>query len=210
MSDEEDKPIGAVYRETERRGATAIYADWAKSYDSDNAALGFRLPAMASAFAARYIAPGDGPLLDAGCGTGLVGSCLKILGYEDLVGIDLSQAMLAVAERGGAYRELKVQVLGRRLDFPDDHFAGVLCVGAFAPGHAPASTLLELVRVARRGAPIIFNVIERFWQDQGFPQVIERLVQGERWRLLEERGGWRPYTIGEPDLLTRMFVFEAL
>ncbi len=71
-------------------------------------------------------------------------------------------------------------------------------------------TLLELARVAGKGAPVIFNAVERFWQDQGFPQIIERLTQQDVWRLLEAHCGWRLYTIGEPDLLTRKFVFEAL
>ncbi len=210
MTDKNETDIGDVYEETKRRGAGAIYADWAKSYDSDNAALGFRLPAMASAFAARHIPAGAAPILDAGCGTGLVGGCLAILGYEEVVGIDLSEEMLAVAERSGAYAGLKRQVLGEPLDFAEASFAGVLCIGSFGPGHAPPETLEELARVARKGAPVIFNVIERFWRDQGFPAVIDRLTEQGRWRLKEERGGWRPYTIGEPDLLTRLFVFEAI
>ncbi len=210
MSQDSDSKTPDVYAEAERLGADAIYADWAGSYDSDTAALGFRLPAMASAFAARHLPVEATPILDAGAGTGLVGSCLKVLGYQGIVGIDLSDAMLKIAERRDAYASLKRQVLGEALDFPDGSFAGVLCIGSFGPGHAPPKTLDELSRVARKGAPIIFNVIERFWQGQGFPQVIEELAAAGRWRLLEERGAWRPYTIGKPDLLTRMFVFEAM
>ncbi len=208
MADDRDDPIEAIYERTKAEGAERVYADWAERYDADNAALGFRLPVMAGAFAARHIALSAGPILDAGAGTGQIGSTLQVLGYDDITAIDISEAMLAIAARSGAYKDLKRQVLGERLDFPGEHFAGVLCIGCFGTGHAPPTTLRELVRVARPGGTIIFNVIENSWKELGFPAVIRELSDGGRWRLLEERGGWRPYTIGEPDLLTRLFVFR--
>ncbi len=209
MDDDKDAVVEEIYERTKAEGAERVYADWAAKYDADNAALGFRLPAMASAFAARHVPLGSGPILDAGAGTGQVGSALKVLGYDDITAIDISEPMLAVAAKTGAYRGLKRQVLGEPLDFPDGHFAGVICIGCFGPGHAPPSTLRELVRVAMPGGAIVFNVIESSWEGLGFPAVIEELATAGRWQLMEERGNWRPYTIGEPDLLTRLFVFRS-
>ena len=80
----------------------------------------------------------DAKVLDAGAGTGLVGERLCEAGYRDLVGIDLSPGMLAVARGKDVYRELRQTNLGESLAFPDDAFDAVISVGVFTTGHAPA------------------------------------------------------------------------
>ena len=207
--DLDGSPTGKVYEEASRRGSEAVYDDWAETYDAENAALGFRLPFLAAAFAARHVPLRPGPILDAGSGTGQVGSALQVLGYEEILGCDISRRMLEIAGRTKAYKELKRQVLGKRLDYPDNYFAGVLCIGSFGPGHAPAESLDELVRVARPGAPIIFNVREDTWKAQGFEVKMTTLGEQEQWAFLEDSGPFRPYIIGEPDLFTRLFVFRT-
>src|SRR5215203_3923318 len=47
--------------------------------------------------------PTRGTVLDAGAGTGMFGSILRVLGYEDLVGIDISERMLEKAGEKDAY-----------------------------------------------------------------------------------------------------------
>ena len=51
----------------------ALYNDWAQSYDADNLKRGFRLPSLGAGMFARHMGLTDGPVLDAACGTGLVG-----------------------------------------------------------------------------------------------------------------------------------------
>jgi len=202
-------PIGKIYSQTSQGNSEDVYNDWAQSYDADNAALGFRLPGLASAFAARHIAPDAEPILDAGAGTGQVGSALKVLGYRNVIGCDISEQMLAVAACTNAYTQLRCQVLGERLEFSDNTFAGVLCIGSFGPGHAPPDTLDELVRVACPGSPVIFNLREDTWKAQGFETRMREISNAKLWTLLEEQGPFRPYIIGEPELLTRVFVFRV-
>lgn len=202
-------PIGKIYNRTSQGNSADVYDDWAQSYDVDNAALGFRLPGLASAFAARHIAPDAEPILDAGAGTGQVGSALKVLGYSNIIGCDISEQMLAVAARTNAYTQLRRQVLGERLEFSDNTFAGVLCVGSFGPGHAPPDTLDELVRVARPGSPVIFNFREDTWKAQGFEAKMRKISDAKLWSVVEEKGPFRPYIIGEPELFTRIFVYRV-
>ena len=178
--------IHAVYDALKGGGAEAFYDDWAAKYDADNAALGFRLPSLAAGFAARYVPRGDGPILDAGAGTGQVGMALRVLGYDDITAIDLSTGMLAVAAKTGAYSATRQQTLGQPLDFADGHFAASLCIGSFGPGHAPPESLHELARVTRPGGHVIFNVVEHAWQDQGFPALIDALTDGGVWAVEEE------------------------
>ena len=76
----------------------AYYQDWAKTYDDDVASHGYGLPSMmvhTVEAALTALAGEDGRIdrsvkvLDAGCGTGLVGAALCDAGFDDLHGICL-------------------------------------------------------------------------------------------------------------------------
>lgn len=188
----------------------AIYESWASAYDHENLANGYRLPGLAVSFLARHLPADAGPVLDAGCGTGLVGEALSQLGYRGTVGVDISPAMLAASRVLGVYARLYQQVLGTAIPEADGAFAGFVCTGSFGPGHAPPESLHELVRVVRPGGIAVFNVVENTYVDQGFPAVMEGLTEAGRWRERERSGPFRPFLLSEPELLTRIFVFEVL
>lgn len=200
---------GKVYEQASSVGSEGLYDNWAEKYDADNATLGFRLPVLACAFAARHFPLDSGPILDAAAGTGQVGSAMQVLGFDHMIGCDMSEQMLAVAARTGAYSQLSRQVLGETLSYAGDVFAGVVCSGSFGPGHAPPETFDELIRVACPGAAIVFNVREDTWKEQGFATKIKALTDANLWTLLEERGPFRPYIVGEPELFARFFVFRV-
>src|SRR5690606_24219694 len=109
-----NEALESVYSATDPAALAAAYADWAATYDRETAALGYLLPFLIAAWVARYVPPGEGPLLDAGCGTGLSGPQLKALGYGALAGLDLSREMLGIAAGRGSYDELKQATLGER------------------------------------------------------------------------------------------------
>lgn len=194
------------------RGNAALetrYDAWAESYDTDNAALGFRLPILVSAFLARWVAVGRVPILDAGCGTGLAGESLNILGYRQLVGIDLSKGMLEEAHKTGVYENLHRMVLGEALDFPTDTFVATIATGVFTEGHAPSGSFDELVRVTRGGGHIIFNVREDIYQHGGFRDRMEQLEADGFWTLIEKSDGFRPFTEKDAKVVARVFVYEV-
>jgi SAM-dependent methyltransferase len=184
------------------------YADWADTYDAENAAAGFRMPQLCSAFFARYVPVGASPVLDAGCGTGLAGDCLHVLGHRDIIGIDLSEPMLDHAARLGIYSSLHRMVLGEHLDFPDCHFAAILASGVFTEGHAPHSSFDELIRIARPSGCLIFNVRDDIYEERGFRERQDELEAAGVWRLRERSDRFRPFTIKEPDIFARIFVYE--
>lgn len=186
------------------------YQGWAGGYDAENLAGGFRLPSMAAAYVARHVPVEASPLLDAGCGTGLVGEALSVLGYRGLVGLDISEAMLDAAGRLGVYSRLARQDLGQKIPEPDGAFAAFSCVGSFGPGHAPPESLDELVRVTRPGGVGIFNVVEASYEAQGFAAKMAELEAAGRWRERERSPAHRAYLLAEPELLVRIFVFEIL
>jgi len=200
--------MAAVYAAKDLAELASGYADWADTYDAETAAAGYRLPILCAAFFARHVAKGDGPVLDAGCGTGLVGDCLAVLGFSGIVGIDLSAPMLARAARRGAYAALHRMVLGEHLDFPDAHFSAVIASGVFTEGHAPASSFLELIRVTRPGGKLVFSVRADIFDSHGFRERQAALEAEGRWRLCEATDKFRSFTIGEPDVFGRIFVYR--
>lgn len=99
----------------------------------------------------------DGPVLDVGCGTGLVTAHLHGLGV-DITGVDLSPGMLAVARRTCpevAFAEASMLALPH----DDAAFAGV--VAWYSTIHVPdeelPTALSELARVLRPGGHLMLG-----------------------------------------------------
>jgi len=96
-----------------------LFDQEARRYDSDMLGpLGYRGPDIILNALTGLIAriPGDGLILDAGCGTGLIGRAVRVLGRA-MDGIDISEAMLVEAARTGLYRAL------RRVDLAAEDWA---------------------------------------------------------------------------------------
>lgn len=210
MAEVESATLAAAFGARDAAEIEARYAAWAETYDVENAAAGYRNPHLCAAFFARHVRPGDHPILDAGCGTGLAGDLLRVLGYGGLTGIDLSEPMLARAESLGAYDRLLPMMLGEHLEFPDRHFAAVIASGVFTEGHAPHSSFDELIRVTRPGGHLVFNVRDDIYEQHGFRERQDAIEAEGRWRLRERSRPFRPFMIREPHLRARIFVYEVV
>jgi len=206
MSDLDTEDLQDVYGAKTPEQSRKIYNQWAAGYDTDTLSRGFRLPALGAALLARYLGATEGMVLDACCGTGLVGETLHVLGYDDLVGCDISPRMLKRAEKLGVYQRLIEANTGAGLPFKDNQFAGFVCVGAFGPGHAPPVTLDHLARVTRPGGVGVFNLLEASFEAQGFPEVMDRLSASGEWEVIQKTPPFLPFLIAEPDLWSRAYV----
>lgn len=171
---EHDGALGAVYAARTPAEVAAAYDAWAEGYDTEMARAGYRHPSIGLALLARYLPAGAGPVLDAGVGTGLAGPWFGILGYPQVWGIDISQGMLDVAARKGAYARLAQATLGERLDFADGVFAAVISTGVFTTGHVGAEALPELLRITAPGGVIVLTVKGTLW-DGGFAAALAAL-----------------------------------
>jgi len=165
-----------------------IYDDWAESYDADVSSGGYSYAPMAAGLFGRHVAPGETPVLDAGCGSGLIGATLARLGYANLAGIDLSDGMLQAAARKGVYRDLRRRALGEPLDFGDGAFQAVVCTGVFTPGHAPPESLDELVRVTAPGGALVFCCTEAALSEGGFGARIDAISAAGLWARIDTAG----------------------
>ena len=200
MAPTKDEILARVYGARTNEDLSEGYDGWAPDYNGDMERRGYRLPGMVTALTARHVGTQEGPLLDAGAGSGLLGVWLRIVGYTDITGIDLSKGMLDLAEATGAYGALHRMTLGELLDFPDAAFAAVASAGAFGATHAPATGFDELLRITRPGGHLVLSIRVKDMAEKGFPAAIARLEQAGLWRLIETVGPF-PAMPAEPESL---------
>ena len=187
MAYSDNKALAKVYAAQTDQERSKAYDEWAKSYDADVTSFGIRLPYVAASVFARHVEIGSGPILDAGCGTGMHTEPLALMGYGPFTGIDISEGMLEHAKERKIYHELRPMALGNPLNFEDNSFAHSYCIGTLAPGHAPPHSFDELIRVTRSGGLVIFSshghVNE---QTQPFHEARHALADQKLWTPLFE------------------------
>ena len=160
------------------------YETWAASYDDDLDGMEWRAPAVAADRCLAW-AGSDARVLDAGCGTGLVGAELHLLDVGRLVGIDLSHAMLGVARTRGVYDELHQGSLLEPLPFAPRSFDAVVSVGVFTYGHVGPEALRGLAEVVRPGGYVTITFRDDVVDPLGFTVEFARLEGQAVWSLVE-------------------------
>lgn len=184
-----------------------FYDDWAEKYDRDVADEEYSGPEYIVEFfstrlreSAQQVDPQDRHLeiLDAGCGTGLIGVALKARGYQTIDGFDLAPSMVAKAGKTGAYRSLRSGVdMTRKMGaYGDGCYDAVVCCGVFTHGHVPPSSLLELARVAEPGGWLVVSTRVSYCDATGFESVCRSLAEEGRLRIASAAMNG-PYTADE-------------
>ena len=113
----------------------AAYGDWADKYDRDlMGEMGYVAPMITSALLLETLPDKGARILDAGCGTGLVGQLLYNKGCRNIDGLDYSPEMLAKAKEKKVYQNLDRQDLTQSLDMEDNVYDAVISVGTFTKG----------------------------------------------------------------------------
>jgi SAM-dependent methyltransferase len=141
----------------------AFYEDWAQRYDIDTSSVDYNAPAISARLLQQYLAATDGRLLDAGCGTGLVGVELGNLGYHDIEGFDLSDSMAQRALATGAYRQVK---------------GGIDMMQATQSYAAEAS-------LTRPGGLLVVSTRTHYYDQTDFQQRVDELLADGRIELLK-------------------------
>ena len=186
------------------------YDEWAKDYDTELMQdFEYRGHQIAAEVFARHV-PREAKILDAGAGTGLVGEALVKLGYNDLTAMDLSQGMLDEAGSKNIYRDLHQMVMGEALDYPTGCFDAVVSVGVLTLGHAPASSLDELVRVTKPGGHVVFTLRPDVYEGHGFKEKQASLEKEGKWELVEVSDKVQVLPKGEPGAYHQVWVYRVL
>ncbi|KAK1765166.1 methyltransferase domain-containing protein [Phialemonium atrogriseum] len=191
----------------------AIYDDWAPTYEKDLAddSQDYVAPAIASTYVAKSLGAerisDKVEILDAGCGTGLVGMHLARLGAKIIDGIDLSQGMLDVARKTGVYRSLETADLSKPLSQKTDSYDVVSCIGTLTQGHVGPGALDEFVRVVKGGGVIVATVLDSIWTEGGYEAKVQGLVTEGKVRLVNSQ---REDSRRGAGVMARMVVLQVL
>lgn len=160
----------------------------------------------------RHVPRRDSAILDAGVGTGNTGALLSLLGYNNLHGLDMSDAMLAKAAQRKCYAELKQAVLGEPLDFVNQGFDAIISTGTFTTGHAHAAAFDELTRILEKDGVLMFTTGTIVWEEQGFRAKLEELVHQRKLAHVDTTPIYcpMPYSATESGFTTRAHVYRRV
>ena len=185
MSEGDD--LDRIWSTPDQQTLVERYDAWAEDYDEVHAGWGWGGPAWVAEALLSRADPHS--VLDAGCGTGLVGAELRDRGWTGrLVGVDLSAGMLARADARGGYDGLVTASLSA-VPLPDATVGAVLASGVFTHGHVGSEAFPELVRLTEPGGLIVITCRDDVWGDLAGGAA--ELVAAGAWTLVE-RSGPRP------------------
>lgn len=198
-------------------GNRKLYAEWAETYESDFVVDSqYVYPLQVAEVFCNGFSQLDQPVLDVGCGTGIVGAELARLGVSVIDGIDISPEMLAEAnakthDGRPLYRKLIEADLTGSTDLADRAYAGVVSAGAFTHGVLGPETISELLRVARPGAHFSLGINSAHFDEFGFgdwfeQRQLEGLIAGLDYDL---RPIYGEADEADPNHWTRIAVFAA-
>lgn len=189
----------------DRRKLKDYYQKWASSYDDDVAREQYFAPKVAIDLILElyhqrdsFRQPNDQvkeqkvslstmKVLDAGCGTGLVGALLAQVGARQISGFDLSAEMVAQAKQKNIYDKLLegvdiTQPLVDQIDASD--FDLVTCIGVLTQGHVPPLGLDRLIEVTRVNGYVVLNARDTYVREHDFKAYCDGLQDEGRLKFL--------------------------
>ena len=162
------------------------YREWADTYDKDLIdTMGYVAPALASEALERYVEDRHKPILDVGCGTGIVGDILHRHGYRIIDGLDYSKDMLSKASEKGVYRELLQADLTKETEIPTHRYEAIISVGTFTIGHVGPDAFRELIRITNPNGYICVTVRMEAWISENFRDAMRVMENEGLWQLEE-------------------------
>ncbi len=128
-------------------------------YDSELEAKGYMAPQQAATIIKNHVPNTNSIILEAGCGTGLLGLELKKQGFSNVTGTDISALCLKEADAKGVYAKTLKHNLLEQFPFPDKAFDCVVCVGVFSRfDDAEIKKIVEeFARVTKDEGTILFS-----------------------------------------------------
>lgn len=184
------------------------YDELAADYDATLERWGYDAPETVARHLLALLPPATEALtlLDAGCGTGLVGAALRRAGYAGrLLGFDVSQPSLTAARQRAVYDELQIADLNQPLPLVDGAVDGLVCVGVLSYVPDVAAAWAEFCRVVAPGGTIVLTQRDDLWHDRGCADVLQAMEAEQRWTVthLSQPASYLP---GNPDFGDRILV----
>ena len=175
-----------IYKLKTSKELLKYYQNWTDNnkYNKDMVDWNYTAPQETVSVMKKYVFNKNSKILDAGCGTGLVGIELKKYGYTNIEGVDFSQNMLDLVPQG-IYKKIEKVDLNEILKFKTNIYDVVMCVGTFTYGHVKPQALDELIRITKNKGLICFTVNEGIYEEYGFDNKIKKLSDNKSWKIKE-------------------------
>ena len=175
-----------IYKIKKPEELLKYYQDWTANnkYNKDMVDWNYTAPQETVSVLKKYALNKNSKILDAGCGTGLVGIQLKKYGYSNIEGVDFSQSMLDLVPQN-IYKKIKKIDLNKPLKFKNNIYDIVMCVGTFTYGHVKPHALDEIIRITKNKGLICFTVNEGIYEEYGFDKKIKELTNNKLWNIKE-------------------------
>ncbi|MFK7881935.1 class I SAM-dependent DNA methyltransferase [Roseobacter sp.] len=143
-----------------------LYNEWSESYEAELRENGYVTPGRCAEALAKFSSDQLQPILDFGCGTGLSGLALKLSGFAEIDGVDLSEDMIVKAKAKRLYRSLQVIEANAPLPFSSGTYSAIAAVGVIGAGAAPISVLDVLLNALGPGGLLVFSLNDHALQDR--------------------------------------------
>ena len=166
-----------------------LYRNWASTYDDDFALRNkYVYPKSISSICAGLVdTTSQLSILDIGCGTGIVGTCLSELLRTSIIdGVDISPEMLEVAQskiRADAnpvYSQLFEADLTKPISFADAKYDVAISAGTFTHGHLGPDALLNVLSVVRPGGRMVVGINKEHFGANGFNASLQQAQVSNR------------------------------
>ena len=175
-----------IYKIKKPEELLKYYQDWTDNnkYNKDMVDWNYTAPQETVSVLRKYALKKNSRILDAGCGTGLVGIELKKYGYSNIEGVDFSQSMLDLVPQN-IYQKIEKIDLNKPLKFKHNIYDVVICVGTFTYGHVKPHALDEIIRITKNKGLICFTINEGIYEEYGFDKKIKELTNNKLWNVKE-------------------------
>ncbi len=157
------------------------YDTWANNYDTDVEEDWSFMPVAISKTLSKLLSDKQCSILDAGAGTGLVGEALAKEGYTNIMAVDLSQEMLAIAQEKQVYKNLHQANLEDSTIFNNsEKFDVIITAGVFAYAHAGEKVLHNLFTFLKEKGIFLLTIRE------DYRQTMQPALDQLSWQLVSE------------------------
>jgi len=152
-----DPRLARNYADLPSEQQKEVYRNWAEDYDRELIEdFGYVAPKQAVEVLRQRVPNRFAPILDMGCGTGLVGKQLVVEGYHVIDGLDLSQI-----------------------------YGAILCVGVFSHKLSQPFDLAKLFLGLLPSGLLIATVNGRGWRDIDWPDLLQQSARQHRFTIEE-------------------------
>ena len=181
MSSAKEEAIQSIRTVEKGDGSSDAYRGWAKTYDEQLEKMEWVGPQNITNKWMEHYSPESlqaeaasgrkHRILDAGCGTGLVGeymSTVVAMDNVELYGGDITPEMLEEVKlkKGNAgYVDLQVIDLKKELPYEEEFFDSIITCGVFLIGHCGPDCLPNLFRVLKKNGLLVTTSRKAFYEE---------------------------------------------